>query len=294
MKRLKRIIALILSAVVVCTASGVYAEPVFNASLSLNTDIKNSDITSLSYNEAFDVTLNLKTGKNYFAGPFSTQVFYTNSVLKNTSADFNKSGKLYSCAKKFSDASQSYSMKSKAKEKFYPADWDSASKNKYDFCNITMVPNSEDCTVSPESLNETIITLHFSSGTNTGSGTVFISADSVKSTSNVNGETYLSCLTDGGKVLSSRYDFGSDAALDLNGASLSFTVKDSGDVDNNKKINSSDALMIMQHITQIRTQSGSALKRCDINEDNLTNSADALAALQLATNLMRLNDIIKK
>lgn len=294
MKLIKKVFAILLTVVFVCTVSGVYAQPLFNASVTLNSDLKKSGSIVLSFNEAFDVSLNLKTGKNYFAGPFSVQIFYTNSILKNSSTDFNKSGKLYSTAKSYSAATSSSSMTQTAIKRFYPSNWSATQKSKYDFCNITMVPNSTDASVSVDSLNEKVATLHFNSGTNTGSGTVFISANSVKSTTNTAGETYLSCFTDSGKILSSRYDYGADASLDLTNATLNVIVSDAGDADENKKLNSSDALTILQQITGLKALTGSALKKCDINNDGITNSTDALNVLQISTGLLRLNDIYKQ
>lgn len=294
MKIFKRVLALIITAVMVCAASGVSAEPLFNASLSLSSDIKNSDVTYLSYNEPFDVKLSLKTGKNYYAGPFSAQVFYTNSVLKNTSAEFNKSGKLYSCAKTYSSVLDSNKMTSAAVTKYYPHDWGTEQRKKYDFCNIIMIPNTQDCQNSVDSLDESLVTLHLSSGANTGSGTVFVSVGSIKTVSNIYGETYLSCLTNNGKIVAERYDYGVDAALDLANATLTFTVTDAGDVDGNKKLNSSDALLILQHITDINTQKGDAAKRCDLDGSGTVGSVDALGVLQISIGLLRINDIIKK
>ncbi|MCQ2479692.1 MAG: dockerin type I repeat-containing protein [Clostridia bacterium] len=222
------------------------------------------------------------------------QVFYTNSLLKASSTDFNKSGKLYSCAKSYSSSTLSKSMTANGKQKFYPVNWSDTNKSKYDFCNISMVPSGEDSAYSVDNLDENIAVLHLASGTATGDGTVFISAESVKSEQNISGETYLSCLTDNGKTASKRYDFGSDCAIDTSKASLKFVVTDLGDVDNSKTINSIDALMILQHVTDIKPQTGDALRRCDVNGDGTGNSADALAVLQIATGLLHLNDIYKK
>lgn len=294
MKQIKKVFAVLLTVILVFTASGVYAQPLFNASVILSSNFKKAGAVVLSYNESFDVTLSLKTGENYFAGPFSAQVFYTNSILKNGSAEFNKSGKLYSVSKSFSNASPSSMMTNNGAKRFYPKDWNATQCSKYDFYNITMIPNTTDAAVSVDNLNEKIITISLTSGTNTGSGAVFVSASSLKSTSNATGETYLSCLTDNGKISSARYDFGADASLDLTNASLSVIVSDAGDVDGNQKLNSSDALLILQHITELKTLTGNQLKRCDTNNDGTTNSADALGVLQVSTGLVRLNDIYKQ
>lgn len=294
MKLIKKVLAMLLAAAFVCTVSGIYAQAILSAAVSLNFDSAKTNTIVLSFNEEFDVNLSLKTGKGYYAGPFSAQVFYTSSAFKCTSAAFNKSGKLYSVSKSYSDATVSSSMTQNGKSRFYPKDWTTTQKSKYDFCNITMVPNSTDATVSPDNLNEKIATLNFSSGSSTGTGTIFISASSVKSTSNTTGETYLSCFTDSGKILSTRYDYGANTSLDISGASISATILDVGDIDDNKKVNSTDALIMLQHITNIKTLTGDALKRSDVNNDKVYNSTDALNILQIATSLKGLNDIYKR
>lgn len=294
MKMLKKVLALIAATALVCAASGVSAQPLFDASVSLKSDSVKSEVTYLTFDEAFDVTLHLKTGADFYAGPFSAQVFYTSKLFKNTSSAFNKSGKYYSCSKSYSGVTDSSSMTVNAKKKFYPAGWNTEQKNKFSFCNVIMVPNSADCTKSVDNLDEDIVTLHFKSGKDTGSGTVFISADSLKTPSKIYGETYLSALTDGGNVLSTRYDYGSDAVFDLANAALSFVVTDAGDVDGSKKVNSTDALIILQHVTELKKQSGDALRRSDIDGNGSVNSIDALCVLQVSAQIVKINDIIKK
>lgn len=293
MKIFKRVTAFLLCAFFVCAASGVSAQPLFNASVSLDSDVKNGTATYLSYNESFDVALRLKTGANYYAGPFSVQVFYTGAKLK-ASPELNKSGRLYSSSGTCSSAADSDSVTATAKKRFFPQSWSDTEKAEYKFCNISMVPNAADSKTSADSLDENVALLHFTAGTTAGNGKIFVSADSVKKSSNPAGQTYLSCLTDNGKVGSTRYDYGTDALLDVKDAVMNVVVSDAGDVDNNKKLNSSDALIILQHIVEIKTQTGDALKRCDTDFDGKVGSADALAVLQLATGLMRLNDIIKR
>lgn len=294
MKLFKKVAALLLCLAFVCSFADVYAQPLYNASISLNSDIKKSDVTYLSLGEAFNASLSLKTDKNYYAGPFAAQVFYTNSIMKYTSADFNKSGKLYKISKSCCDATDSLSMTANNRNKFYPVDWSTTQRAKYDFCNITMVPNTADASVSVNNLNETVVTLHFKAGNAVGTGTVFVSASSIKTTTNTTGGTYLSCLIDSGNILSSRYDYGTDAALDLANASLSFTVTDSGDVDGNKKLNSSDSLLMLQYVTLTANLTGDALKKGDVNSDGVVNATDALSVLQLSTGLIHLNSIIKR
>ena len=293
MKIFKRAVAFIFCTVFVCAASGVSAQPLFNASVSLSSDLKSGGTTYLSYNESFDVALHLKTGANYYAGPFSAQVFYSGANLKVT-PELNKSGKLYSRSSSYCSAADSASMTAKAKSRFFPRSWSDTEKSKYKFCNVSLVPNAADSSTSVDNLDENVAVLHFTAGTAAGDSKIFVSSDSVKTASNSVGQTYLSCLTDNGKVGSTRYDYGTDAQLDLSGAVMNVVVSDAGDIDNNKKLNSTDALMILQHVVEMKTQTGDALKRCDTDRSGSVGSADALAVLQIATGLMRLNDIIKR
>lgn len=61
------------------------------------------------------------------------------------------------------------------------------------------------------------------------------------------------------------------------------------DLDGNGSVASADALMILQHATELMLLEGDALKNADCNGDGKVNSTDALLVLQLATGLISAN-----
>ncbi len=295
MKAVKKILSALFCTLFIFISIGVNAEPLYNAEISLSFPGKKSDVIYLSYNENFDVSLNVKSGANYFAGPLSVQVFYTDSIFDNSSGSFNEKSKLYNCSKSYCTITDLSAMTELSKNKFYPSSWKSDDKKKYGLCNVMAVPNAVDCKVSVSSLDENIAALNFTANGNAGDkGTVFISNDSIRTLSNPYGETYFSCLTNSGNVLSSRYDYGNDTLIDISKACLNFEITDIGDADHNKKINSTDALMILQYVTDFIPMPDSDSKICDTNCDEKFSSADALCVLQMATGIVRINDLIKK
>ena len=74
----------------------------------------------------------------------------------------------------------------------------------------------------------------------------------------------------------------------LSNAVLNFKVSTSGssaalgDINADGKINSSDALMVLQHAVGQRTLTGNAKTAADVNKDGIINSTDALKILQFA------------
>ncbi len=65
-----------------------------------------------------------------------------------------------------------------------------------------------------------------------------------------------------------------------------FAVTYMGDVDTDGKINSNDALFVLQHSTGLKTLSSTQLKIADMTSDGMVNSSDALLILQTATGLI--------
>ena len=58
------------------------------------------------------------------------------------------------------------------------------------------------------------------------------------------------------------------------------------DLNSDEKVNSSDALLVLQHATGIKILTDDNLKNADVNGDAKVNSADALLILQLATGII--------
>ena len=67
-----------------------------------------------------------------------------------------------------------------------------------------------------------------------------------------------------------------------------------GDTNHDGRVNSSDALEILQHSVGSKTIEGNALKAADLTADGNINSADALNALQVSVGRCNLSDFLKK
>lgn len=66
-----------------------------------------------------------------------------------------------------------------------------------------------------------------------------------------------------------------------------FVVVDaSGDIDNNEKINSNDALMVLRHSAGFEPLTGYSLERADVTRDGAVDSSDALKILQYKVGLI--------
>ncbi len=63
-------------------------------------------------------------------------------------------------------------------------------------------------------------------------------------------------------------------------------VDASGDIDDNEKINSTDALMALRHSAGIELLTGYSLERADVTHDGAVNSSDALKILQYKVGLI--------
>ena len=60
------------------------------------------------------------------------------------------------------------------------------------------------------------------------------------------------------------------------------------DLNSDDKVNSSDALLILQHATGIKILADDKLKNADANGDAKVNSSDALLILQMATGIIKI------
>lgn len=87
---------------------------------------------------------------------------------------------------------------------------------------------------------------------------------------------------------------GSVITLEANGETKEYTFIVMGDVNGDGKVNSSDALAILQHSVGSKTLEGNALVTADLSGDGMINSADALACLQIAVGQYELKDFMKE
>ena len=74
------------------------------------------------------------------------------------------------------------------------------------------------------------------------------------------------------------------AASDTYTITLSNDAALKGDVNEDLKVNSADALLVLQHVVGSKTLAGTWLQTADLNADKKINSADALAILKIAVN----------
>ena len=66
-----------------------------------------------------------------------------------------------------------------------------------------------------------------------------------------------------------------------------FVIVDaSGDIDDNEKINSNDALMVLRHSAELEPLTGCSLARADVTRDGAVDSSDALKILQYKVGLI--------
>ena len=88
----------------------------------------------------------------------------------------------------------------------------------------------------------------------------------------------MSALASNGKVAT-----GTKISASGNGKSFGpYTICLLGDINSDSKINSSDALMVLQHSVGMKKLSGNALTSADLNSDGKVNSTDALQILKIS------------
>lgn len=71
-------------------------------------------------------------------------------------------------------------------------------------------------------------------------------------------------------------------ACDTYTVTLSDKTALKGDVNEDLKVNSADALIVLQHVVGIKTLAGTWFKTADLNNDKKLNSSDALSILRIA------------
>ncbi len=252
------------------------AQPRYNAEFTFNVTINGKFVNSskkvyLYSGDKINISLNLKSGEDYFLGPFATKIFYSDNI-KFDSFNWNKSGRFYTSCKSYSNF-----------------------KNNDVFFKVDMIPTSVDAKQAVENVNESLLNINLTaSGKRDDKAKIFIDSSTVRSTANPFGETYLACYTENGNFSGKRYDYGEGMVLNFDKAFADFIITDAGDVNSDDKRNSVDALSIIQYATGIIKYTESQKKAADVNNDNKVNSGDGLAVLQIATGLLTINDILNK
>ena len=289
MRKIKLLISIVISALLFSLLLNASAAPIYKASLILDTNSDKSKIIYVNVNEKVKVSLAVNSSEGYYAGPLAVPVFYTDSVFKAGSPDLNTSGRLYSCCKSYTSVVNSDKMNMEAADALYPSGWNSQQKNANKAIYTVMIPNKSDSSSSPDRLNESLWTAEFTVRDAVGSqGKVFIPKECIRTEKNVDGSVYFARYSEENPA-SVRFDYGSDMELDVSKAEIIYQVTDIADVNNDKVVNSSDALQILKKSVDLIKLDSDELIRADIDKDNYVNSADALCALKISTGSETIN-----
>ncbi|MBP3327617.1 MAG: dockerin type I repeat-containing protein [Clostridia bacterium] len=289
------------------TATFTFKASVFNASASgqaqdrkdyLNTSnktvYKSTDGKTINVypGQVVWVTLHLKTGSKYYAGDLQTYVFYSTNVFKSTDQGSNcyiwdTNGK-YSgvCSHVGAPFSK---MKEQAIKETYPASWSESQRKAYGFYSVVMYPNPNVTTTVKASVDDDLVTfpIYVRSDAKVGEkGTIYLPSETIKSDSNKSGKFMLSNYS-GGNTLGTNTSYSKDYGIDVSKAKLNFVVASrsntKGDVNSDGRINSNDALLVLQASTGLLTLSDNQKKFAEVTNDGKVNSSDALKILQFAT-----------
>lgn len=242
------------------------------------------------------VTMHLKTGSKYYAGDLQSYIFYTTNIFKST--DQGSGCYIWDTDGKYSGICSRVGvpfskMADSAIKETYPSEWSDSKRAAYGFYSVVMYPNPNMTLTVEADVDDDLVTvpIYVKSDAKPGeTGSVFLPEEMIKSKADPNKKFMLSCYADKGNTLGSNIQYSDDYGFDLSKAKLNFVVGGDGplkgDVNNDSKVNSSDALLVLQASTGQFSLSTSQKKAADINKDTRINSSDALLILQLSTGLI--------
>lgn len=278
---MKKFLIILLALIIVFVPVAVIAQPRYEAEFSFQVKINGKSISSdyekiyVYKNDKVDISFDIKTNEDYFAGPFSTEIFIPEDVLSFEDFTWNTSGRFYSCCKTYSNLKLN-------------SDVDQ-------YLKLDMIPTSADCKAAPSSLDESVVNLSFIAiGDGKSQGRVYIDENNIRSNKNPFGSMYLACFTDDGNLNGKRYDYGNETSFDLTGADVNFIVTNLCDINMDNVVNGADALLMIQFATDLKSANEEQFENADVNSDGRINASDSLVALQLATDLVNINDILNK
>ena len=152
-----------------------------------------------------------------------------------------------------------------------------------------MYPNPNVSTTVKASVDDDLVTfpIYVRSDAKVGEkGTIYLPSETIKSDSNKSGKFMLSNYS-GGNTLGTNTSYSKDYGIDVSKAKLNFVVASrsntKGDVNSDGRINSNDALLVLQASTGLLTLSDNQKKLAEVTNDGKVNSSDALKILQFAT-----------
>lgn len=293
---MKKILSVILAVVMLMTAFGVYsgAKTTYNAAFTLSAAVNgktynSGDTITVKPGSTVDVTLSFKN--DFMIGGLTAQIFYNSSIFESAEGKFNTDGKLYkACGKSFAFFTPWEQVAKNNRENWWP-EYNTAQKEEFKknnrFCYIGMSPDASKLSSPVRNIDEKLITVTFkvsSSAKNGATGQIIIPAESARHKGFLNGNTMCSVYTKD-DILSSASPYVDGLTYNMSKAVLNFKVgADSsvtlGDVNKDGNINSTDALMVLQHAVGQKTLTGDAKTAADVTKDGSINSSDALKILQ--------------
>ena len=293
---MKKVFSIILAITMIIASLCVYssAKTVYNAAyiLSAKADGKSyasGDTITVAPGSTVEVTLSFKN--DFMIGTLAAQMFYNNSIFEGETGKFNTDGKFYgACGKSLSSFTAWDKISTTNKGKWWP-DYSAEKlkdfKSKHNFCYISMATNSGNVDKPVRNLDEKIITVTFkvkSNAKNGETGQIIIPSESVRRKDYLNGYTMCAVYTKD-DITSAPSPYVEGLTYNLSKAVLNFKVAKQGavslgDVNKDGSINSTDALMVLQHAVGQKTLTGDAKTAADVNKDGNINSSDALRILQ--------------
>lgn len=294
---MKKIISILLSVIITLSCCLVFAgaKTTYNATWTMTANVNgtsynSSNVIGVNPGDSVKVTLHLKN--NYYTGPTCFQLFYTPSVFEKASkGEFNTNGKLYKvCGKSFStfvDWEKIAQGNRKLGWPNYSADKLTEYKKDHQFLRVTMTPNVNITTTTVRNLDEDLITITFDVSKSAKPGTtgeIALPIESMRTSAYKTGYFYSSIFMTS-DITGDMLMYSDDQKFDCSKATLKFKINSSttlGDVNKDGKINSADALLVLQSSVGSINLDSEKKTLADVNRDGKVNSADALKILQFS------------
>lgn len=288
---MKRIISILISIIMIVSCLTVYtnAASKYNATWSLTAQHNGNNYTSdntVTVKPGDTVKVKLHFKNNYYTGPLSAQLFYSSDVFSSiTSSAFNTSGKLYATCGSFTMLVDWDKLAQK--DEGWPK-YDAAKlaefKKTHHYARLTMSPNAMVVSKPAYSIDEDLITMDFKVSTSAkdgATGEIVIPVETMRNKSNPGGFLFCGIYTSS-SMSSQLLQYSDDQSFDCTKAVIKVKVStsDLGDVNLDKKINSTDALWVLEASVQKRTLTSAQKKNADVTLDGKINSSDALQILR--------------
>ncbi len=293
---MKRLLCILFSVILTVSSLLVFADAKtsYNATWTFKANANGKSYASgstIAVNPGDKVKVTLHLANNYYTGPTCFQIFYTNTLFERASSgEFNTKGRLYGVSGKTHASFVDWEKISAGNRKLgwpnYSAEKLAEYKKDHQFLRVTLTPNVMITTTAVGNLNEDLITITFdvSKSAKPGAeGEITLPIESRRTKNYKTGYFYSAICTTSdltGTVLPY-----SDAQHFTCNTTLKFKVNSSsqkGDVNKDGRINSADALLVLQYSVGNAKLSSEQITLADVNNDKRVNSADALKILQYA------------